>query len=405
MSRTVGLIALVSALVGLGASVTAAYVHYQHIANPGYVSFCDINASVSCTQVYASQYGTFAGVSVAVFGVIWFAFAALLVLAALAGPSSVRESAPAYLFAASTIGLAVVLYLGYASLFILGLVCILCVFTYASVIALFLISGAVTSVPMMSVPRRAVADVKALRRSPLAMALAALFVVGTASALAFFPRETSSVVGQDQPSSSSSSAPGAAPPPTDQARIAEFIRFYNAQPRVTVNVPADGAKVLIVKFNDYLCPACGESFRAYKSVLAKYEASDPGAVRLVTRDFPLESECNTGGQHQAACEAAVAVRLARAKGRAEALEEYLFANQSGMTADKVKQAARDVGQVTDFDARYQATLEQVKADAAYGRQLGIGSTPTFFINGVKLDGMLPAVYFDQAIAYELGRAK
>ena len=61
------------------------------------------------------------------------------------GPASVRESAPAYLFAASTIGLAVVLYLGYASLVILGLVCILCVVTYAAVIALFLISGAATS--------------------------------------------------------------------------------------------------------------------------------------------------------------------------------------------------------------------------------------------------------------------
>ena len=402
MSRTVALFALACALVGLGASGTAAYVHYQHIADPGYISFCDVNASVSCTQVYASRYGTFAGVSVAVFGVIWFAFATLLTLAVLLGSPTVQESAPAYLFAASTIGLAVVLYLGYASLVILGLVCILCVVTYAAVIALFLISGAATSIPMTTVPRRAVGDLKGLRHSPLAMALAALFLVGTASALAFFPREASSIVAAGAPSSEPG---GPAPPPTDQARLAEFVRFYEAQPRLTLNVPAEGAKVLVVKFNDYLCPACGESFRAYKSVLAKYEASNPGAVRLVTRDFPLETECNTGGPHPAACEAAVAVRLARPKGRAEALEEYLFANQQGMTADKVKQVARDVGQVTDFDARYQATLEQVKADSAYGRQLGVGSTPTFFINGVKLDGMLPAVYFDQAIAYELGRAK
>jgi protein-disulfide isomerase len=401
MSKTVASIALVCALVGLGVSTAAAYVHYRQIADPGYVSFCDINASVSCTEVYASQYGTFAGVSVAVYGVIWFAFATLLTLAALLGPPTVRESAPAYLFAASTIGLAVVLYLGYASLVILGLVCILCVVTYASVIALFLISGAATAVPMMSVPQRAVQDLKAVRHSPLAMALAALFVIGTASALAFFPRETPAAVA----GGNASPEPGGAAPATDQARMAEFVRFYEAQPRVTLNVPADGAKVLIVKFNDYQCPACGESFRAYKSVLAKYEASHPGAVRLVTRDFPLETECNTGGPHQAACEAAVAVRLARPKGRAEALEEYLFANQKGMTADNVKQAAREVGQVTDFDARYQATLEQVKADSAYGRQLGVGSTPTFFINGVKLDGMLPAVYFDQAISYELERAK
>ena len=220
MSKTLALIALVCALVGLGASAAATYVHYQHIANPGYVSFCDVNASVSCTQAYASQYGTFAGVSVAVYGVIWFAFATLLTLAALLGTPTVRESAPAYLFAASTIGLAVVLYLGYASLVILGLVCILCVVTYASVIALFLISGAATSVPMMSVPQRAVHDLKALRHSPLAIALAALFVIGTASALAFFPRETPVEVA----AVSASPEPGAGAP-ADQARMAEFVRF------------------------------------------------------------------------------------------------------------------------------------------------------------------------------------
>ncbi len=398
MSQTVARLALVSALVGLGASATAAYVHYQHLADPSYISFCDVNASVSCTQVYASRYGTFAGVSVAVFGVIWFALATLLTVAALRGPTTVRDSAAAYLFAASTIGLAIVLYLGYASFFILGLVCVLCVITYVAVIALFLISGAATSVPMTSVPGRAITDLKALRQSPMAMVLTALFVVGTVSALVLFPRDSATVA----------AAEGSAPVSSaelEESRRAEFERFYTAQPRLTLNVPAEGAKVLVVKFNDYQCPACADSFRAYKSVLAKYESSHPGAVRLVTRDYPLEQECNTGGQHQAACEAAVAVRLARAKGRAEALEEWLFANQAGLTPDRVRQGARDVGQVTDFDARYQATLEQVKADVAYGRQLGIGATPTFFINGVKIDGSLPTAYFDQAIAYELARAK
>ena len=34
----------------------------------------------------------------------------------------------------------------------------------------------------------------------------------------------------------------------------------------------------------------------------------------------------------------------------------------------------------------------------------IKSTPTFFINGVKIEGALPPQYFDQAIAYELQHA-
>ena len=399
MSKTVALVALVCSLVGLGASGTAAYVHYQHIADPSYTSFCDVNASVSCTQVYASQYGTFAGVSVAVFGVIWFALATLLTLAAIRGSATVRESAPAYLFAASTIGLAVVLYLGYASLVILGLVCILCVVTYAAVIALFLISGAATSVPMMTVPRRAIGDLKALRHSPLAMALAALFIVGTASALAFFPRETTSVMGGNDPGA------GAAAQQVEASRRAEFERYYSSQPRVPLVIPAEGAKVLVVKFNDYQCPPCRQSYMDYKSVFAKYEASNPGAVRFVTKDFPLESECNSGGAHQAGCEAAVAVRLAREKGKASEMEEWLFANQPTMTPEKVREGVREIAQVTTFDARYPMVIEQVKADTAYGRQLGVRSTPTFYINGVKIEGMLPVAYFDQAIEYELARAK
>ena len=72
-----------------------------------------------------------------------------------------------------------------------------------------------------------------------------------------------------------------------------------------------------------------------------------------------------------------------------------------MTPDTVRQAARDVGQVTDFDAKYAATLALVKADVALGTQLNVNSTPTFFINGVKVEGQWAPQYFDQAIAYEL----
>jgi uncharacterized membrane protein len=400
MSRTTARIALVCALAGLAASTAAAYVHYRLLSDPAYLSFCDVSATVNCTEVYASRYGSFAGVSVAVFGVIWFAFATLMAVAGLTAPPAVGESVSGYLFAASTLALAVVLYLGYASLVILDLVCILCVITYAAVIALFLVSGAATSVPMTSLPGRVARDLKALRSSPLAMALAVLFIGGVASTLAFFPREAGPA--------GVAAAGEAATPSSDENRVAEFERWYTAQPRVTLTVPADGAVVLVVKFNDYQCPACGHSHLEYKSVFAKYEASHPGAVRLVLKDFPLEAECNasvTGGMHAAACEAAVAVRLARARNRAEPLEEWLFANQPQMTPDVVRRRVREIAEVFDFDARYAATLEAVKSDIAYGRQLGVQSTPTFFINGVKLDGALPVVYFDQAIAYELARAK
>ena len=121
----------------------------------------------------------------------------------------------------------------------------------------------------------------------------------------------------------------------------------------------------------------------------------------------LNRDCNDAMAqtiHPAACDAAVAVRLATAHNKTEAMEEWLYAHQPAMTPPSVRQAARDIGQITDFDAKYQSVLSLVKGDVALGRQLGIKSTPTFFINGVKVEGALPPQYFDQAIAYELQRA-
>jgi len=94
------------ALLGLGASLTSTYVHYNLLVDRSFSSFCDVNATVSCTQAYLSPYGTFMGVPVALAGV--FFFAVVLALAALSGRKTPQagESAPAYIFALSTIGLA-----------------------------------------------------------------------------------------------------------------------------------------------------------------------------------------------------------------------------------------------------------------------------------------------------------
>ena len=66
MTRVHARVALICALVGLGASVAAAYVHYRLLFDPTYQSFCDVNTTISCTQLYLSRYSTYRGVPVAV---------------------------------------------------------------------------------------------------------------------------------------------------------------------------------------------------------------------------------------------------------------------------------------------------------------------------------------------------
>lgn len=392
MSKRAALVALICALVGLGASVAAAYTHYRLLSDPSYTSFCDVNGTVSCTQAYLSRFGSFRGVPVALFGVLWFVVATLLTVTGMTARDTVREDVPGYLFVMSTLALAAVLYLGYASFVLLKTVCVLCLTTYAAVIGLFLVSGAATSFPMTTLPRRAARDLRVLVSNPLAIGIVVLFFAGAASTLAFFPREGGLVSGT------------APTPEVTQDQRSELERFMATAPRVPLVVPREGAKVLIVKFNDFQCPACGQTYLQYKPILAKYEASNPGAVKMVLKDYPLNRDCNDAIQqtlHPAACDAAVAVRLARPRNKGEAMEEWLYTHQPAMTPPSVRQAAKDIGGVTDLDEKYTATIASVKSDIALGKQLGIRATPTFFINGVKFDSAIMPQYFDAAIAYEL----
>ena len=391
---------LLFSLLGLGASLTSTYVHYNLLIDRSFSSFCDVNATVSCTQAYLSSYGSFLGVPVAVGGVFFFAL--VLAIAALSGRKTPQagESAPGYIFALSTVALAFVLYLGYASFFVLHTVCILCVTTYVSVIAVFLVSGAATSFPMATLPKRAGRDVRTLASSPVALAIAALFVVGAVSVIAAFPKEQAA----DQ---AAAHAPAEFPPLTAEQK-GDLEKWFDVQPKVDVPISPEGAKVLMVKFNDYQCPPCRQTYEAYGPLLEKWTKT--GQFKFVLKHFPLNSICNggSGSVHPAACDAAVAVVLARRKndGSAEKLEHWLFSHQGPplLTPGEVKAAAKDVAGIGDYDAQYAGALLEVKNDAGMGVMLGVKSTPTFFINGHMLPGGQDPRVIDAVIDLEMKRA-
>ncbi|HSC26950.1 MAG TPA: thioredoxin domain-containing protein, partial [Vicinamibacterales bacterium] len=195
-------------------------------------------------------------------------------------------------------------------------------------------------------------------------------------------------------------------PPVSAEERAKLAQWWDLQPRVELPVPSNGAKVVIVKFSDYQCPACKATHEAYKPLLARHG----GDVRYVLKHFPLEPECNPGapgGNHFASCEAAAAVELARTTGMADKLEDWIFANigPPPLTPAQVRQAARDVGGLTDFDSRYAGALELVRTDAGLGKLLGVNSTPTFFINGRRLPQAVAPQYLEVLIELELKRAQ
>src|SRR3989442_12695290 len=190
-------------VLGLVASATSTYVHYRLMHDASYTSFCDISEAVNCETVYRSAYGTVAGIPVALGGVIWFSLALLLTFVAEpsappARPSKARRAETAdasessvsgYLFALSTVALAIVLYLAYASFFVLKTVCILCVLTYVAVIGIFIVSGASSPARLGAVPGFSARDLRRLVGYPVGLILAIFFLAGPGSAIAFFPPE------------------------------------------------------------------------------------------------------------------------------------------------------------------------------------------------------------------------
>ena len=161
---------IILALLGLAASVAALYVHYRLLTEPNYSSFCDVNETVCCQQVFKSQYGSVFGVPVAAGGAIWSALVLMLSAWGMRAPRSEEASrAAGYVFLLSTVGLAAVFYFAYASFFVLRQACPLCLTMYVSVVGIFLLSAGAAG-PLRALQSGVVKDLGALRGSPTARA-------------------------------------------------------------------------------------------------------------------------------------------------------------------------------------------------------------------------------------------
>ena len=157
--------------------------------------------------------------------------------------------------------------------------------------------------------------------------------------------------------------------------------------------PAD-APITIVEFSDYQCPFCRRWHdEVYEPLLAAY----PGKIRLVYRHLPLTS------LHPDAFSAAEAAMCAGEQDAYWPFHEKLFSNEA-LGNGAYLQYAQELGlNMSSFescmnDRKYQ---EAVDRDLNFAVDLGIRSTPTFFINGLAIVGAQPLDVFQQVIDKEL----
>jgi protein-disulfide isomerase len=146
--------------------------------------------------------------------------------------------------------------------------------------------------------------------------------------------------------------------------------------------PVD-APVEIIAFEDFQCPYCEAEEPILKELLAKY----PNDIKFVYRDFPLYTI------HDYAISAAQAGECADAQGKFWAWHDQAYANQSALAAAPAVYSiwAQTAGlDLTAFETCVEQELYagEVQKDQDEGILAGVNATPTFFVNGEKIEGTI-----------------
>lgn len=162
-------------------------------------------------------------------------------------------------------------------------------------------------------------------------------------------------------------------------------------------IGSDSARVKVIEFGDYQCPACGAANPIVNKILIDYKDK----IEFVFRNFAF-----IGNESKWAGEAA---ECSAEQGKFWEYHNYLYDHQKGenqgtFSKDHLKEFAKFLNLDTQkFNSCLDSdkTSATVSRDTADGQAAGVNSTPTFFINGVKNAGVLKESEFKNLIDTEL----
>lgn len=158
-------------------------------------------------------------------------------------------------------------------------------------------------------------------------------------------------------------------------------------PAVGTNNP----KVTVVEFVDFKCPNCKTEAPILRQVMQKYGSK----VKLIIRNFPVEST------HPGANQLAVLAQCAYYQGWYWQLHDWLYDNQENLGDSFTAADIDDLSAIFSWDTKKmkecfnsQETKVLVNKDYADASRFGVAGTPTFFINGKKVEGVVPFEVWD-----------
>ena len=142
------------------------------------------------------------------------------------------------------------------------------------------------------------------------------------------------------------------------------------------------ASVTLVEFGDFQCPACGAYHPLVKQLLSEFHTD----VTFVFRNFPLPMHANSTVAAQAA-------ESAGKQGKYWEMYDMLYEKQKDWsTSGKPKEVFTEYATSIGMDPeKFAKNLDdpdikkKIDRDTKDGELLGVNATPTFYLNGDKLD--------------------
>jgi protein-disulfide isomerase len=164
--------------------------------------------------------------------------------------------------------------------------------------------------------------------------------------------------------------------------LAGWFFANNSSTSSTPDVPTSEV-VTILKYNDYQCPTCKNVRPMEKQLLAEYGDK----IDFQYRHFPLD-------MHQYAPLASRAVEAAMRQDAYEGMHERIFEEQAIWSAGNARQYffsyAEDLGldmEQFEADIDSEEIIAIVESQLREGNRRLVTGTPTYFINGRKINGI------------------
>jgi protein-disulfide isomerase len=373
-------------ILGLSAAVYLSRLYYSMQAGTaGFKSFCNLSGNFNCDLVTTTKYAQILpGLPLSSLVAGWFLALFFISIAAHIAPqgSDWKKDTVRIGFVMSLFGSVYSVLLLLVMIFVIKTFCLFC-------LAIDVANWALLVVFWKQIPSPVLKNLKTSKSmSYIGFVFGCLFIT------------TLLIRSSSQPVENSLSS-------SDQEYIVNQIYaqapIEKPLPEGVSYLGAKDARVTILELSDFQCPFCQKGAFLTNSLLSLY----PTQLRVGFMHFPLDSSCHrqiTRPMHPFACQLARGSVCADKKGKFKEYYESIFENQSSLTADSAKNTLLSVG-LAEEEAKLCLESDEAKrvitSQIEYGIENKVESTPTFFINGKKVDGAYPLDVWKMLIDREL----